>query len=133
MFDTSPTGSVTGRQGWEWNQIQADRSDRRQSRRVQSPRLRHAEPSTRAAEAAARPSAESPSLPRSDGGAQDEAGVRAHGRDRETDEELQAVIVRYESLLEEKNRKLDEAGSADRTADRTTAVIQAVRRLFARM
>lgn len=118
-MDSDPTPSVSGQQDWEWNRLQAKRSEDDQSRR--------AEPTERRRQARSGRPRRGPSS--------DPAGRESQSEEATNgpeDQQLQAVIARYERLLDEKNRQLEAATEEPSNAGRGTALVQAARRLIAR-
>lgn len=117
-MDSTPTPSVTGKQDWQWNRLQDDRRAAAQSQCSRSTDPRGLAPTERP------PRATTP----------DETWA-----DRQTlvatlerkDQRLQAVITRYERLLDERNRELAEATTESTWTSRTSNLIQALRRLIA--
>lgn len=118
-MDSIPTASVTGQQDWEWNRMQDDRRAGAQSQGTQSTDPHHAASTHRPRGATAPDVA----------GTDRRALVAALDR---KDRRLQAVITRYERLLEERERELAEANADETRPSRTTNLVQAVRRLVAR-
>lgn len=118
MVDSLPTGSVTGKDDWEWNRLQANRQSAAVSRQPQSSEPRVAKQP--------RPPRRSPTPDPS----QRELQALLTELER-TQRRLQAVIERYEALLAEKNRRLARAVEEGPSATPATRVIQAIRRLIA--
>lgn len=117
-MDSFPTPSVTGQQDWEWNRLLENRSAGDQSPRAEST---HRRPLQRAGRSR-RPPASEP--------AGSDAQPSEASPERE-DERLQSVIVRYERLLDQRNRQLAEATEEPSKPGRGTALVQAARRLIA--
>lgn len=117
-MDSIPTASVTGQQDWEWNRLQNDRRARARPHDPEAPDSRHAASTTPPRRV---------SVP-------DGAGERGRrpvaNLDRE-DRQLQAVITRYERILDERNREIAEATAEPTRTSRTHALVQAVRRFVA--
>lgn len=118
-MDSIPTASVTGKQDWEWNQLQADRRARARSDSTRS---------TESNDAATHVAPRQPSVP---DGVRDDPRKLVATLERK-DRRLRAVITRYEQLLEERNRQLAEATATPDCTSRTGTLVQAVRRLVAR-
>lgn len=117
-MDSTPTSSVTGKEGWQWNRLQEDRRAAAQSQRARSTDPRQRSPAERPTRATT----------------PDETWA-----DRQTlvatlerkDRRLQTVITRYERLLDERDRELAEATTESTWSGRTSALIQTFRRLIA--
>lgn len=117
-MDSTPTASITGKQDWQWNRLQEDRRAAAQSRCSRSTDPRGRAPTERP------PRATTPGETRADR----EALVATLER---KDRRLQAVITRYERLLDERNRELAEATTESTWSSRTSNLLQALRRLIA--
>jgi hypothetical protein len=117
-MDSIPTASITGKEDWEWNRLQDERRAAAQSPPTQSTEPRHEAPSRRPHRATA---------------------VEGTGTDRRRlvarlerkDQRLQAVITRYERLLENRDRELAEATTEPEWSSHKTSLVQIVRRLIA--
>lgn len=120
MVDSLPTGSINGRQDWEWNRLYADRRTRCRSRgRKSSEGRRREQPVHPPRVRAGRPVPhETQSL---------------HTELERKERRLQFVITHYERLLAEKNRLLAEDVDPRMDHDWKTAVLAPIRRIVARL
>lgn len=118
-MDSIPTASVTGKKDWEWNRLQDDRRAGVQSPPTQSTKPRHEAPPRRPRRTTA-----------VDG--RDTDCRRLVARLERKDQRLQAVIARYEWLLDERNRELAEATTETKWPSRGTSLVQTIRRLITR-
>jgi hypothetical protein len=121
MAPDRPVGSVSGSHDWAWNRWQAERRSGGSSPEPGAARPRSDRRSARPASGRSRRRAD-----------------RRDARELESELErtewrLQAVITRYERLLTEKNRQLDDATEGEPvTVDLRTRLSAAVRRLVLR-
>lgn len=118
-MDSIPTASVTGKQDWEWNRLQDERRAAAQSPPTQSTETRHETLHLR-----------QPRTTALDGRGTDRRRLVAR-HDRK-DQRLQAIITRYERLLEKRDRELAEATTEPEWSSRGTRLVQFVRRLITR-
>lgn len=118
-MDSIPTASITGNEDWEWNRLQDERRAAAPSPPTQSTDPRHEAPSPRSRRATA-----------SEGTGTDRRRLVAR-LDRK-DQRLQAVITRYERLLEKRDRELAEATTEPEWSSHGTSLVQFVRRLITR-
>jgi hypothetical protein len=126
MPPNCPTASVKGREGWEWNRLQAARDGRRSSTDPSSGRTDtgsgRTDPSSGRSD-----TRRSPPYPQTDCHERVRS-LRAEIRELEvelarTECERQTIIERYERLLAEKNRKLESQTSGESTETMLSALL----------
>lgn len=117
-MDSFPTASVSGQHDWEWTRTQSERRARAKSQHARSTDPRTGAPPDRPWRSSSNePTRRDP-----------EALVAALERQ---ERRLQAIIARYEYLLEEQHRQRAEATDDPSTGGHGTALLQAARRVIA--